>query len=44
MESVLQIFVSLKNPSASAGIELANLGSNGKHANHYTTVDDMRCV
>jgi hypothetical protein len=37
---VLRIFIALKNPSLSAGFENANLGSNGKHANHYTTEDD----
>jgi hypothetical protein len=36
-EGVLQIFIALKNPSPSAGYENANLGSNEKHANHYTT-------
>jgi hypothetical protein len=39
-EGVLRIFVALKNPSASAGIERVNLVSNGKHASHYTTEDD----
>jgi hypothetical protein len=29
---VLQIFITLKNPSFSAGFEPANLGSSGKHA------------
>jgi hypothetical protein len=33
-------FLSLKNPSSSAGIEPANLRSNGIHASHYTTEDD----
>jgi hypothetical protein len=37
---VLQIFISLKNPSSSAGFEPTNLESNGKHANHYSTEDD----
>jgi hypothetical protein len=32
-----RIFITLKNPSSSAGFELANLGSIGKHA---TTKDD----
>jgi hypothetical protein len=36
-EVVLRIFIALKNPSSSAGFEPANSGSNGKHANHYTT-------
>jgi hypothetical protein len=30
-EVVLQIFIALKNPSSLAGLEPANLGSNGKH-------------
>jgi hypothetical protein len=38
-EGVLRIFISLKNPMPSAGFEPANLGSNGKHATHYTTED-----
>jgi hypothetical protein len=33
-EVVLPIFITLKNPSTSAGIESANLGSSGEHANH----------
>jgi hypothetical protein len=33
-EVVLRIFITLKNPSTSVGIEPANLGSNGEHANH----------
>jgi hypothetical protein len=40
-EGVLQTFIALKNPSPSAGFEPTNLGSNGKHANHYTTEDDI---
>jgi hypothetical protein len=36
-EGVLRTFTALKNPSPSAGFESAMLGSNGKHANHYTT-------
>jgi hypothetical protein len=32
-EGVLRIFVVIKNLSPSAGFELANLDSNGKHAN-----------
>jgi hypothetical protein len=31
-EVVLQIFITLKNPSASTGFEPVNLGSSGKHA------------
>jgi hypothetical protein len=33
-ESVLQISFTLKNPSSSARLEPANLGSKGKHTNH----------
>jgi hypothetical protein len=33
-EVVLRIFITLKNPSTSAGIEPAYLGSSGEHANH----------
>jgi hypothetical protein len=33
------ILSSLKNPSPSAEFEYANLGSNGKHADHCTTED-----
>jgi hypothetical protein len=32
-EVVLRIFITLKNPSSSAGFEPANLGSSGKHPN-----------
>jgi hypothetical protein len=39
-EVVLRIFITLQNPSSSAGVEPANLGSSGKHANHYTTECD----
>jgi hypothetical protein len=39
-EGVLRIFITLKNPSPSAEFKPANLGSNVKHANHYTTEDD----
>jgi hypothetical protein len=39
-EGVILIFIDLKNPSPSAGIEPANLVSNGKRASHYTTEDD----
>jgi hypothetical protein len=38
---LLQIFIAFKYSLASTGFEPANLGSNGKHANHYTTVDDL---
>jgi len=31
-EGVLRIFFALKNPTASAGFEPANLGTNGQHA------------
>jgi hypothetical protein len=30
-------FISLKNPSLLTGFEPANLASNGKQVNHYTT-------
>jgi hypothetical protein len=33
-EVVLRSFINLKNPSTSVGIEPANLGSSGEHANH----------
>jgi hypothetical protein len=33
-DMVLRIFITLKNPSTSVGIEPANLGSSGEHANH----------
>jgi hypothetical protein len=36
-EGVLRTFVALKNASLSAVFEPANIGSNGSHANHYTT-------
>jgi hypothetical protein len=32
--TVLRIFITLKNLSPSVGIEPANLGSSGEHANH----------
>jgi hypothetical protein len=38
-EVVPRIFIALKNPSLLAGFEPVNLGSNGKHDNHYTTKD-----
>jgi hypothetical protein len=34
---VLRILIAFKNPFSSAGFEPASLGSNGKHANHWTT-------
>jgi hypothetical protein len=34
LRSVLRIFSTLKNPTTSVGIEPANLGSSGEHANH----------
>jgi hypothetical protein len=33
-EVVLRIFITLKNPSTSVGIDPANLGSSGEEANH----------
>jgi hypothetical protein len=33
-------FISHKSPYLSAGFEPANLRSNGKHDNHYTTEND----
>jgi hypothetical protein len=39
-ESVVRIFIALKNPSHSAGIEPLKLLSSGKHPSHYTTEDD----
>jgi hypothetical protein len=33
-EVLLRIFITLKNPSLSAGFETANLGFNGKHTNN----------
>jgi hypothetical protein len=40
-EGVLRIFIALKNPSPAAGIEPTKTGSDGKHANHYSTEDDL---
>jgi hypothetical protein len=37
---MLRIVMALNNSPLSAGIEPANLESNGKHDNHYTTEDD----
>jgi hypothetical protein len=39
-EGVLRTFIALKNPLPSKGSDPANLGFNGKHANHYTAEDD----
>jgi hypothetical protein len=39
-EGMLWIFITVKNPSTSAGFKPTNLGTNGKHANHYTTEND----
>jgi hypothetical protein len=39
-EGVLQTFIALKNASPPPGFEPADLGSNGKHANHLTTEND----
>jgi hypothetical protein len=39
-EVALLIFISLKNPSLSAGFETANIESSGKQDNHYTTEND----
>jgi hypothetical protein len=43
-ESVLRIFIALKNSPPSAECEPPNLGSNGKHANHYITEGDARLL
>jgi hypothetical protein len=37
---VLRIIIAIKNRQSSAGFEAANLGSNGNHANNYTTEAD----
>jgi hypothetical protein len=39
-EVVLRIFIALKNPPLLSGFEPVNLGSNGKHDNHYTIEKD----
>jgi hypothetical protein len=39
-ESVVRIFIALKRSIASVGFEPANLGSNCKHDNYYTTEGD----
>jgi hypothetical protein len=36
-EDALLIFITHKNPIMSGGFEPAKLGSDGRHANHYTT-------
>ena len=36
-------FFALKNPTASAGFEPANLGTRAQHANHKTTVAALNC-
>jgi hypothetical protein len=41
-EVMLRIFITLKNPSLSAGFEPVNLESNGKHNNHYTTKNNFQ--
>jgi hypothetical protein len=38
---VLRTSIVPKSPSPSAGSQPANLGSNGKHAKHYTTDDEL---
>jgi hypothetical protein len=40
--NMLRIIIALKNSSPLAGFEPANLGSNGKHAEHYTTENDLK--
>jgi hypothetical protein len=40
-EVVLRIFITLKNPSTSVGIEPVNFGSSGEHANHLSTEGDF---
>jgi hypothetical protein len=39
-EIVLWIFIAFKKPLSSPGFEPANLVSNVKHNNHYTTEND----
>jgi hypothetical protein len=39
-EIVLRIFITLKSPSFLARFKPVNLGSSGKHNNHYTTEND----
>jgi hypothetical protein len=43
-EVVLWIIITLKNPSPSVGIEPANLGSSGEHANHQSTEGDNQML
>jgi len=44
-EVVLRIFIALKNPSASAGFEPANLESNFKFDKHYSAENDKyKCI
>jgi hypothetical protein len=44
VDVMLRIFMALENPPSSAGFEPANLGSNGKHDNRYTTENDMQVL
>jgi hypothetical protein len=37
IEVVLQVFITVQNPSLPAGFAPAKLGSNSKHNDHYTT-------
>jgi hypothetical protein len=41
---VLWIFIALQNPLLLAGSDPANLGSNDKHDNQYTTENDSILV
>jgi hypothetical protein len=41
-QDVLRIFIALKNPSPSARVQRANLGSNGKNTNYYITEATLR--
>jgi hypothetical protein len=41
-EVVLRIFIAVKNESLWAGPEPANLGSSGKHDNHFSTNNDLQ--
>jgi hypothetical protein len=41
-KGVLRTLITLKSSSPSAAFELTNIGSNGKHANYYTTEDGYR--
>jgi hypothetical protein len=43
-EIKLQIFIALKNPLLTARFEPANLGSSGKHDNHYTIENDFQVM